>query len=928
MHEATGITRASAVIGRDAELAALRRGLDASATTVLVGEGGVGKTRLLTETAAMARDRRLAVLAGRAPITAPTPFSVVTEALRSWLRSHPVADALAPYDRGLVLVLPEWPVTSPPADLEHGQLRLLALEGVVRLLRAIVAEAGGATLIADDLHAADAESLETLRYVAAARIDGLAIVCGMRPSHAQADEFARAVDATVVRLSPLDERAVGDLVAALLEASPPSALVADVLARTDGVPLFVEELVRAHLVAGTVTVDTAGAAWRGGAAGVPGTIRDLVTGRLAPLDDVERRVLDAGAVVGDFAPAVMRAVSGAEDADIARAIAAGVRAGLLENVDGAVSFRHAIIREAVLDAAVPHLLDTMHRAAADALGVADDDAERLDQRAHHLVAIGDHDGAAQALVAAADLWLGRHALLASERAARAARDAATSTELRAAASDAIAVALAAQGRWLDALELDAATTAEHGDSPARRLRRAAAALDAGKPDIAEAALEAAQADEPTAELLLVAGRVAMVRGRAEDALARARAVLDDAGAGLDAHLAALDLEGRAHDFLGDRDAARVAWSRQARDAAAAGRIQAQMRAVVQLGKVELFSGEPPVAVREAVALARAAGSLVELAWAEENLIVALALRGELAELMAMQEEAIARCEQLGLDQVAYLLAGQAITRSYLQESVDAEFDALAARFPTPDLLLHTAGMRGDIAVRRGKWDEALAWFERSVELSNAMPGVVPMDSVCWLPWIFTVLGRRDDAQRALAEAKALPDLARFYTRPVIVAAADALLAGDEAGVDAAIAAAPGPMVFEVASMRLAGAHVASDAARKRWLREAYDIFESVGATFDADRVRQLLRDAGGAVPRRKRVAETRVPKELADAGVTAREAEVLRLLAQGLPNAEIAERLFVSVRTVEAHVSSLLRRLDARNRGELVARSATIDFDP
>ena len=71
-----------------------------------------------------------------------------------------------------------------------------------------------------------------------------------------------------------------------------------------------------------------------------------------------------------------------------------------------------------------------------------------------------------------------------------------------------------------------------------------------------------------------------------------------------------------------------------------------------------------------------------------------------------------------------------------------------------------------------------------------------------------------------------------------------------------------------------------------------------------------------------------VPAELAEAGVTPREVEVLRLIGTGLPNAEIAQQLFVSVRTVEAHVSSLLRRLHARNRGELTVLSTSIDFDP
>ena len=171
----------------------------------------------------------------------------------------------------------------------------------------------------------------------------------------------------------------------------------------------------------------------------------------------------------------------------------------------------------------------------------------------------------------------------------------------------------------------------------------------------------------------------------------------------------------------------------------------------------------------------------------------------------------------------------------------------------------------------------------------------------------------------------MPDLARWYGRPVLVAAADALLAGDEQGVDDAIAAATGRMPMDIALMRLVGADVLKGPSQVRWLREALDFYETAGAPLVADRVRRLLRDAGGSVPRRPRRTAP-VPDALASHGVTARESEVLQLLGDGLSNADIAQRLYVSVRTVETHVSSLLTKLDARSRGQLTALSASIAY--
>jgi DNA-binding CsgD family transcriptional regulator len=66
------------------------------------------------------------------------------------------------------------------------------------------------------------------------------------------------------------------------------------------------------------------------------------------------------------------------------------------------------------------------------------------------------------------------------------------------------------------------------------------------------------------------------------------------------------------------------------------------------------------------------------------------------------------------------------------------------------------------------------------------------------------------------------------------------------------------------------------------------------------------------------------PPDRAALGVTAREADVLRLVAEGLTNKEIGERLFLSPRTVEKHVERLLAKTGAQNRSQLVSRAARL----
>src|SRR5262249_61302234 len=116
------------------------------------------------------------------------------------------------------------------------------------------------------------------------------------------------------------------------------------------------------------------------------------------------------------------------------------KAGSLRTRAGAVPRRHAIIRAAVLDAALPHVVAGMHRRAAGAL------ATDQPRRAAHLAAAGDRGDAAREFAAAAVATLRAHALLDAERLARRGIGLAGSDDTRAASADALAQVLAGQGR--------------------------------------------------------------------------------------------------------------------------------------------------------------------------------------------------------------------------------------------------------------------------------------------------------------------------------------------------------------------------------------------------------------------------------------------------------------------------------------------------
>jgi DNA-binding CsgD family transcriptional regulator len=930
------VRRSAVVVGRQAERDQLRNRIDAAGEgatgcVFLTGEGGIGKSRLLAEAITDARRRGVAVLVGRGSLGAPASFGVIAEALRSWLRALPPGDrAPTVFDPGLRLILPEWPAGST-GGLSESQLRLLALEGLVQVVREIAA-ADGVVLVVDDAHEADAESLESLRYLVSAELPGMLVVAALRPSEALladhlVESLAAAGLADVWTIEPMGRRDVDDLVVALVDVRLPAAFVDEVVARTDGVPLLVEEVVDAHLRAGSLALDGGTVRWRGGSNIVPRGVAALVASRLDRLSDAEREVLVAGSLVGLADAELLGAVAAQPASTVRAALAAGVDNGLVESVGGQLQFRHAVTSDAVRESALPSAVRAMHARAAAALASSPDDEGRQERRAWHLAAIGEDDAAAAALLDAATTSLRRHALLRADALASRASELAASPATRDRAADARAEALAAQGRWSDALALDRDTVARSGQEPARWMRMARCALDGRRLDtVRDLAAGAGEIGGASPYVEIIRGRLALADGDAGTALACAQRALDGRDGDARHVCDAFDLLARALDYSGQRDAAADAWARQAEEAERAGLTAERLRAIVSLAELELLQGQRPVRMIEAVDVAAASGALVEQAWAELNLTIALTIQGDPSAGAERGAACVQRCRDLRLDLLPFALAAQAGAAAFLG---DPRFEAqlAAARQAggdAGDLAVHTSGIAGEIYMQTGRLDDALEQLDVGTDAMLATPGGVPSDAPYWRPIVLRVLGRAAEAADALALARGLPDPLRWHSRPVLLAAADALLAGDEAAFDAALASARGRMPYELALLRVFAAEVIGGPSRTRWLREALDIYDAHGPHVAVDRVRGLLRDAGGAVPRRRRTAL--VPPGLIAYGVTAREAEVLALVVDGLSNVAIGEKLFVSVRTVESHVSSLLAKLGASSRADLVRLAATVNL--
>ncbi len=916
---------------------------------VVRGEPGVGKSRIAATVLAEAEEAGMAVLAGRAVRSAaPMPMRPLGEALLGWLRTGTVPDdpRLAPYLPALGRLAPQ--LGTAPGD--GGSSVMLVGEGLLRLATAIGGP--GVLLVVEDLHWADPETLGVLEYVADnARDVPLVLVTTTRPYDAPAvSELVSALHARqaadVVALEPLGEPEVSAMLAACLDGPVPDGLADWVLRFSAGFPLLVEEVLADLRASGALVEDDDG--WRVAAelsATVPPSFARSVETRLGALTPAAREVMEAAALLGtDFDWQVVGAALGLEDRTTSAAIRE-LRTERLVVADGdGFAIRHALTREAVLATVLPPDRRRLARALAEALEerVGDRDTGAEQALAELFEAAGDAPRAARHWLGAAHEAIARGALTSArdalERAA-AQPGAGLDLDIREATVEMHALA----GDIPAAVTVGEALVAELAERPGQaghderlgrlRLRLARALLAGGRWDEAEATL--AQASGDTALVHVLAARLALGRQDADLAVERARTALETVGADRP------EVACEAWEVLGSaargRDVieAEGAFEEGFRLADRAGLALWRCRHLAALGALDIVQRRPTderlLAARKA---ALAAGAIATAARIELDLNMLRTRYFELERAMEAIDNAITMMTRLRLPDLAVAHLVRALTNGLMGKD-----EEMAADLAVCEEMPHEKGMiavvvpghvLGPVALTRGLYEEARQHWEAAVVAARDHPSFPFSTRGLWA-LLETVLGvSPDGGAAAREEVRTGPQATSPYNR-FVLRYADAVAlgrAGEREQAERLFADAewafPGREPWmEVHARVLVARAAAADGwgQPEQWFRAALDGLVDYGQTEAASACRVAMRDAGIAVPRRA-AGSDRVPAHLQRLGVTAREYDVMELVAEGLPNKTIADRLFLSVRTVETHVARLLQRTGASDRGALGAHLA------
>jgi DNA-binding CsgD family transcriptional regulator/tetratricopeptide (TPR) repeat protein len=751
-----------------------------------------------------------------------------------------------------------------------------------------------AVLVIEDVHWADEATLDVLRLIArriaAARV---LIVLSYRdevvdaghPVRVMLGELASGLAISRVKPAPLSRDAVAQL-------AEPYGIDPDGLHRvTGGNPFFVTEVLAA------------------GEAGIPATVRDAVLARAARLTPPARDVLEAVSIATPHAELwLVEALSGDIDARLDECIASG----MLVPADGAVVFRHELARLAVEESLSTARRPALHRGALDTLVAHSDRDLNLARIAHHADAAGDIEAVLTFAPAAGarSASVGAHRE-AAEQYARALRHSQplplgeVAELLKRRSRECYLTDQADEA--IDALRRATDCYRELGDRVGEGETLAKLSLILWCPGRGEEArLRARQAVDlleqlpPGCELALAYANLAFLLGWG----------LDQAGARLAAGRA-LELAERFDDpeVLCDALSA-AAWQELRSD---------PNRSLAKIERIALLAEEHGLDEHVADAhLARARTAM----WAHRH-----------DDARISFEAGLTYCATHGVDLIElYLLANRArfeLDEGRWSDAAETSIVVLGRRavstYPRTLALCVLAlvrARRGDPEVQP-LLEEARALSEPTRELQRIAPVAVARAEVAWLRG--DPAGARaatDDALALALEAGSTHDIAclqAWRRRAGIEEPANGSTDGPyalELAGNPAPAAAHWSEIGRPYEAALALADVASEPA----LRESLETLTALGARVPAAIVSRRLRALGVRDIRRGPRPATRRNA----AGLTARESQVLALVAEGCRNAEIAERLFLSRRTVDSHVSAILRKLDAGTRIEAVANAAML----
>jgi len=786
------------------------------------------------------------------------------------------------------------------AEVTGGELASLVAGGAKphEVAAALLAELGapkGTVLVLEDLHWADEATLDVVKLLARRVEQAPVLVLASyrddelertHPLRIVLGELATSPAVTRVPVERLSQAAVAQL-AELHAAIDPE----DLFRQTAGNPFFVTEVLAAD------------------AEQIPQTVRDAVLARAMRLDPEARTLLEAAAVVTPQADLwLLEALAG----DSLDRIEACLASGMLVAVPGGVAFRHELARIAVEESLTPDRALTLHRAALAALADPPAGAPDLARLAHHAEAAGDQPAvlrfAPAAAARASALGAHREAAAQYERALRFAD--AEPPEAKAELLELCAHECYLSGQVERAVPLAERALAyrrETGDKlrEGDSLRALSHLLSfVGRTEEAEVAcrnaIELLERLDPSPELAF-----------AYATLAQRRLNWDDVESALEWGTRARDLAQRLDEPATLVHAAITIAAADSRDRSQRGRDR----------------------LEDSIRLARGAGLEDQVGRAYLNLAWLCVRQRRLADVGRYLDGGLEYCGDRGLDYWGLCLVA---CRAWAELSAGrwteaAESASSVMRDPRqPGVARVFARMvQGLVRARRGDpgaseaLDQALALAEPTGEIQQIAPVVAARAEAAWLAGRPDELAAPTTAAYELALQRRVPweigELASWCRRLGVevetpAGAAEPFasqLAGhwEEAARQWAELGCP----YE-AALALA------DSGAAEALRQGLERLQELGARPAAAIVARRLRERGArGLPRGPRPA-TRANR----ANLTPRELEVLALLTEGLRNVDIAKRLFVAEKTVDHHVSSILRKLDARTRAEASVKAVRL----